>query len=81
MGQRLEVQGRGLLADRWWGGRWSCCLGKKNKLPRSSFASGLKRMGLLEWLVREKEDGGKRERSRGMGKGWEKKNEESRRQC
>ena len=40
--KRLEMQGRGLLVDRWWGGIWGFCLGKKNKFPWSSFSLGLK---------------------------------------
>lgn len=41
--KQLEVQGGGLPADRWWGGIWGFCLGKKNKSPWSSFSLGLKR--------------------------------------
>lgn len=40
--KQLQVQGGCLLADRWWGGIWGFCLGKKNKLPWSSFSLALK---------------------------------------
>lgn len=85
MGQAARGAGQGSAGYQMGGWHTGLLLRKEKQISLVLFfvrsEAGLSWMGLLDWLLRRKEDREKQGRYRGGGKEWEKKNEESKRQC